>query len=148
MPYRDPEKQREASRRHYEKNREAMMARAREHTIRTRVEQRAWICEYLQSHPCVDCGEDDPVVLEFDHVDPATKSANVADAISRLGWGMTRLVAEIEKCQVRCCNCHRKRTWKERHWLRASGEVSAGNEKPQPLKQLGLWELCGNDSGG
>ena len=41
---------------------------------------------YLLVHRCVGCGESDPVVLEFNHTDPRTKVANIADLI-RLGGG-------------------------------------------------------------
>jgi len=64
--------------------------------------------EYLEQHPCVDCGESDPVVLEFDHV-RGEKSYNV----SSMGWLMlswNSLLKEIEKCDVRCANCHRRKT--------------------------------------
>lgn len=118
MPARDKEKQREAARRHYEKNREAMIARAKEHTRQKRIQQRAWIADYLATHPCVDCGEADPVVLEFDHRDPASKIGNIGDIVGKSGWGLARLQAEIEKCDVRCCNCHRRRTVAEGHWRR------------------------------
>lgn len=69
------------------------------------------VAEYLTTHPCVDCGERDPVVLEFDHRDPASKSGDVG----RLVHSGKRAVvqAEIEKCDVRCGNCHRIRTAKQ-----------------------------------
>ena len=64
---------------------------------------------YLADHPCVDCGESDPRCLEFDHRDPGTKTANVATLVQRAGaWKV--ILAEIEKCDVRCANCHRRRT--------------------------------------
>lgn len=132
MPYKDPEKQREAARRHYEQNREKMIARAREHTKRKRVELRAWVRNYLAAHPCVDCGESDPVVLEFDHRDPATKVGNIGDIVGKSGWGLPRLEAEIAKCDVRCCNCHRKRTVAEAHWLREANVPYA--DRPAALR--------------
>lgn len=66
------------------------------------------IYEYLCEHPCFDCGEADPLVLEFDHV-RGEKRRNVTDFARTYGsWETIR--AEIEKCEVRCANCHRRRT--------------------------------------
>lgn len=57
---------------------------------------------------CIDCGETDKVVLQFDHRDPSMKTANVADLISTGRPG--RVKQEIEQCDVRCANCHVRRT--------------------------------------
>jgi len=69
---------------------------------------------YLQSHPCVDCGEDDVVVLDFDHV-RGEKRDNVT-TMARQGVGLDLLKAEIAKCDVRCANCHRRATAKRAGW--------------------------------
>jgi hypothetical protein len=71
-------------------------------------ELRGLLFEYLCNHPCVDSGERDPVVMEFDHV-RGTKVANV----SALVFGLKRwstILEEIAKCDVVCANCHRRRT--------------------------------------
>lgn len=71
-----------------------------------------FICKYLQTHPCVDCGETDPVVLEFDHVYAPKKAV-----VSRLKNSSTKAVKqEIAKCVVRCANCHRRKTAKQFNW--------------------------------
>ena len=61
---------------------------------------------YLECHPCVDCGESDSVVLEFDHV-RGVKLAPVTSLLSSGSWN--KVQEEIDKCDVRCCNCHRRR---------------------------------------
>lgn len=62
---------------------------------------------YLSTNPCVDCGNSDPRVLEFDHRDETTKVYTVAEMF---GYSWSRIMSEIEKCDVRCANCHRIRT--------------------------------------
>lgn len=62
--------------------------------------------EYLKTHPCVDCGETDPIVLEFDHRDPKEKSFTIGQAKDNLN----KVIAEIAKCDVRCANCHARKT--------------------------------------
>ena len=61
-----------------------------------------YILKYLQDHPCVDCGERDTVVLEFDHVS-GEKKWIVARMV---GHDIKTIELEIEKCEVRCANCH------------------------------------------
>ena len=66
------------------------------------------LLEYLLSHPCVDCGNKDLRVLEFDHLDPIEKKMNVSQLLRTSGWEI--IENEIEKCEVVCANCHRIRT--------------------------------------
>ena len=70
------------------------------------------VAQYLSTHPCVDCGESDSVVLDFDHV-RGHKISNVSHMVGR-GYREWRLKAEIAKCEVRCANCHRRITAKRR----------------------------------
>jgi hypothetical protein len=77
------------------------------------------IREYLTSHPCIDCGEADARVLEFDHV-RGKKDQNVAEMV-RGGTAWQRIASEIAKCEVRCANCHRRRTVEQLKWPNAVG---------------------------
>jgi hypothetical protein len=74
-----------------------------------------YLLEYFRGHPCLDCGEHDPVVLEFDHL--RDKLFSIGQELSRRSW--PSILAEIEKCQVVCANCHRRRTARRRGTMRA-----------------------------
>jgi len=65
---------------------------------------RRFVDEYLKNHPCVDCGNSDVRVLEFDHV-TGIKEGNVSYMV--LHCSTIKLLKEIDKCEIRCCNCHR-----------------------------------------
>lgn len=54
---------------------------------------------------CVRCGSQDE--LQFDHVYPSTKSFVLA---SRMGCSWAVIAPELEKCQILCAPCHRKKT--------------------------------------
>lgn len=68
---------------------------------------------YKLAYPCVDCGEDDPIVLEFDHRDPSRKTRDVSWLVKQ-PRSLKTILDEIEKCNVRCANCHRRRTLVQR----------------------------------
>jgi 5-methylcytosine-specific restriction endonuclease McrA len=74
------------------------------------------LLEYLAEHPCTDCGEDDPVTLEFDHLED--KVFDISRGLRERPWKAVQ--DEIDKCEVVCANCHRRRT------ARRLGSVRAG----------------------
>ena len=62
----------------------------------------------LKADPCMDCGEKySPCVMDFDHRDPSTKMYNVS---GMAGNSVEGIQEEIDKCDLVCSNCHRKRT--------------------------------------
>lgn len=107
---------------HYQRNRAAYLSRARSRNGTIRPGHRAFVREYLSTHPCVDCGIDDQIVLEFDHRDRRTKSADVGHLIH--SGTRADLRAEIAKCDVRCGNCHRRRTLRQFGSYRVSMEAA------------------------
>ena len=103
---------RERSRRQYAKDPDAFLKRTRSATAKSKARNRAIVTDYLSSHPCVDCGESDIDVLDFDHC----RGKKACDVSKMVGYGARewRLLAEIDKCDIRCANCHRKITAKRR----------------------------------
>ena len=94
------------SRAHIEKVKDQRSAR--------RDEARKYLYEHLSTHPCIDCGETDPLLLEFDHV-RGKKKAAVSQMVGQ-GFSLESIAKEIAKCEVRCVACHRKKTYKDRGW--------------------------------
>ena len=93
---------------HYLENIDYYKDKAIKHNAEYRLRNLQYIVDYLKQNPCVDCGETDPIVLEFDHL--ADKTCDV----SKLNHGsFESLIKEIAKCEVRCANCHRRKTAKQ-----------------------------------
>lgn len=90
-------------RNYYRSNKAAQ--RERDRNYRTRILH--WFFEQLVGRACVDCGESDPVTLDFDHRGNKTECVSV---MVFSGFGQERIAAEIAKCDVRCANCHRRKT--------------------------------------
>jgi hypothetical protein len=75
---------------------------------RRRKKLRAWANDYKESNGgCALCDEDDPLCLEFHHVDEDEKTRSISTLIA-YNPSKKRLLEEIEKCAILCRNCHRK----------------------------------------
>jgi len=88
-------------REHYLANRERYIRMANERSRQVREERTRFLLAYFTEHPCTDCGESDPVVLDFDHVGP--KRFNIAKGIGDRSW--QSVLDEIANCEVVCANC-------------------------------------------
>jgi hypothetical protein len=65
--------------------------------------------QYLRREKCAECGLNDLAALEFDHRDPAHKRRDISTMLRRaLSW--SAILTEINKCDLVCANCHRRRT--------------------------------------
>ncbi len=101
--------QRKMSRRHYKNNKSDYIDKMRKTTFQNRVR----IYQYLSTHPCIKCGENNPLFLDFDHRNKSNKKREVY-VLARHGWNVVR--REIEKCDVLCVKCHRLKTSTENNW--------------------------------
>jgi hypothetical protein len=96
---------------------ERHLQQVKERTEAARAAGKEFVYQYLLTHPCQDCGESHPRVLEFHHRDPGEKDMDVTHMLSG-GYSIKRIQAELDTCDVLCANCHRKVTVQERGWFR------------------------------
>ena len=92
---------------YYDKDREAHRKAVKERNKKVTTTNRQKLYEYLSEHPCLDCGEDRPIVLEFDHL--RDKRMGVARMVAD-SYSWKEILLEIDKCEVVCRNCHHIRT--------------------------------------
>lgn len=77
------------------------------HPSRTR--NAKYINSILEKSVCVDCGNSDRRVLEFDHVRGEKKYP--LSYLKSSSMSILVIDEELAKCEIRCANCHRIRHW-------------------------------------
>ncbi len=102
---------------HYNKNKQYYLEKAATRNNKFKLEIHSFLRDFFKKRPCIDCGESDLRVLEFDHKNKFTKFKAVSSMI-RLQFPIEKIKEEIEKCDVRCANCHRKKTARDFNWFR------------------------------
>ena len=99
-------------------------------------ENRFKLWQYLLEHPCVECGEDNPVLLEFDHLNPKTKKKAIARMLTSNAW--VAIAKEIAKCQVLCVKCHRLLTAQQQGWYDYTDWLLEASEKRTQARRTQL----------
>jgi len=103
----------------YHGNKEHYKALCAERKKRYIEELNVFLIDYLKKHPCVDCGESDIRCLDFDHV--RGKKLKNMSSMKMHANSLDNLKLEIAKCDVRCANCHRKKTCSDQNWYKNMG---------------------------
>ncbi len=101
---------------HYNNNKEYYLKKTKKRSDKLNLEILVFIRKYLSDNPCVDCGESDIIVLEFDHF--RDKFMAVSSMVSSR-YPFEKIKEEISKCNVRCANCHRRKTSKDFNWFKS-----------------------------
>lgn len=94
---------------HYKRNKQQYQVRIRKYDKKRKKELFDKLLLYLSDKSCKVCGESDIRVLEFDHRDRNEKEDSIYKLVS-VGCSWKKILTEIDKCDILCANCHKKRT--------------------------------------
>jgi hypothetical protein len=102
---------------HYNNNKGYYLDKTKKRNSELRMTLLVYVRDHLSKNPCVDCGESDVRVLEFDHEGKIPKLMAISSLIkARVSTAIIQ--EEINKCQVRCANCHRRKTSIQFNWFK------------------------------
>jgi len=123
MPFKDPEAKKACHTKYmrevwYPANRDKHIGMVNASRGKRRLLYRQLIHQIKVQSGCADCGIRDPRVLDFDHVEGA-KHYEVSFLTSG-AYSLESILREINKCVVRCANCHRIVTWERRQKRKSS----------------------------
>lgn len=110
---------------HYLDNRIKYITKARVYQSingRAHSQQQIYAYEYLLHNFCVDCGENNPILLQYDHKNPELKNFSISTGIKE-GRSLQEIIEEIKLCDVRCVRCHTLRTSEQFNWHRWYGQL-------------------------
>ena len=115
----------------YKKNSKVHILKAKHRKDRNR----EFIHEYKVAHSCIQCGESDPLVLDFDHRDPSKKSFGICDSVHN-GRSLEKIQEEIDKCDMLCANCHRRKTAKQLRYFSYKVLYEGFKYNPNAIKEF------------
>lgn len=101
---------------HYKRNSDVYKKRASKNNLIYREINRKKLLAYLEGKHCADCPENDPIVLQFDHV-RGKKRQSISRMMLSCNW--ETILEEIAKCDIRCANCHLRRTSDSSGWFKS-----------------------------
>lgn len=110
MPYNSKQKQSDYHKQWYADNKADYVKKVQERNIMYKNRNRKFVQRYKQMFACTDCG----VKYHFSQMDFDHIAYDKVDAVARLvnaPSSLTKIKAEIRKCELVCSNCHRFRTW-------------------------------------
>lgn len=99
---------------YYQINKDKISKQVKDETKRRVTRVMSDLLQYLKDKSCKDCGISDRMVLEFDHL--KDKKYSICALIRSKAW--KDILPEINKCDVVCANCHRKRTLERGNFTR------------------------------
>lgn len=121
------------------KSKEEYNAYMREYQKRRYQLRRAMFIEEMGGK-CALCSSTES--LEFDHIDPSTKSFNVGDRLSNRNEESVR--QELQKCQLLCSPCHKEKSRSSASFGHGGGKTGVRNCRCAlcaPLKNAYMREL-------
>lgn len=100
---------------YYRANQKRMVKQIKQSAIKRIRTIRQYLYDLTYASGCIDCGENNPVVLEFDHRCDKIKNISI---LVHAGQSLTSIKKEVAKCDIRCANCHRKKTAVDFNWYK------------------------------
>lgn len=114
MPYADVSSQKKAQHESYLRNKDSYKQRRTDR----RTMLRKLVDDLKAQTPCLDCGIHYPAyVTDYHHRDPEMKDQSISKLVADLR-AVDRILAEIDKCDLLCANCHRIREHKDNERFR------------------------------
>lgn len=110
------------ARKYYKKNNN----KRREQIYNARVKRKLEVFNELLNKyliGCIDCGETNFFVLDWDHKDTENKLLPLS---KMWNFSKEKIMQEVDKCELRCANCHRKKTAEQLNWRNWILEVQNG----------------------
>lgn len=95
------------AKRYYKENRKKHLATIYNRKLKRKEINQKLFFDFLLKSKCVDCNESNPLVLELDHIRDKRKEVSL---LLLYGYSWNVIKKEIDKCEVRCANCHSKKT--------------------------------------
>ena len=104
---------------HYIKNKQNYSLKARNWDKEYKKKVYSLLIE-MSKDGCIECGEKHFACLQYNHIEPETKTDSISNMI-RNTKGIDLILEEIKKCEILCANCHAKKTAKQFGWYNSLG---------------------------
>lgn len=136
-------------------------SKSKQRNIKRFESNRQFVFSYLLEHPCEICEENDPIVLEFDHIDQKAKKFVISESYA--GYGLSKIKVDrraspirkwgrspifISNCSQTYCEAHDKHTASSYHATFSVSHILVGscpqNTHDKFLVRIdrGVWSEC------